>query len=58
MPVTGKLGDLLNGNIAYRQSHEEIGYFNSTSNAEVEFVTVLRIYETAIAKGKGLYLEI
>lgn len=55
--VTGELGELILGKIPGRTSDYEITFFETTGNAVLDIVTAQRIYEAAIKKGIGSFLE-
>lgn len=55
--ITGELGDLLNGKTPGRETEEEITFFETTGNAVLDIVTAQRIYEAAIEKGMGSFLQ-
>jgi len=56
--ITGELGEVINGKIKGRESDDEITFFETTGSAVLDIVTAQRIYEKAIEKGVGQFIEL
>lgn len=56
--LTGELGHLIAGNIPGRSDDQEITFFESTGNAILDLVTAKKIYDKAIARGIGTWVEL
>ena len=55
--VTGELGELIAGKTPGRADSSEITFFKTTGNAVMDIVTAQRIYENAMKKGMGSFIE-
>lgn len=56
--ITGELGAVINGDVIGRESDDEITFFETTGSAVLDIVTAQRIYEKAIEKGVGQFIEL
>ena len=56
--ITGELGAVINGDVIGRESDDEITFFETTGRAVLDIVTAQRIYEKAIEKGVGQFIEL
>lgn len=55
--VTGELGEVISGKVPGRTSDDEITIFKTTGSAVLDIVTARRIYESALEKGIGTFIE-
>lgn len=55
--VTGELGEVISGKVPGRTSEDEITIFKTTGSAVLDIVTARRIYESALEKGIGTFIE-
>lgn len=58
LDLTGELGEVIMGNAPSRENDDEITFFKTVGSAVLDVVTARRIYEKAIEKGIGEFIEI
>lgn len=56
--ITGELGEVILNKVASRESESEVTYFNTTGSAVLDVVTGQRIYEKALEKNIGSFIEL
>jgi ornithine cyclodeaminase len=56
--IYAELGDVASGKKPGRESEKEIVYFNSVGMAVEDIAVAKRVYDTALAKGTGIKLEL
>lgn len=56
--ITGELGELLAGRTPGREDPEQITFFAATGNAILDIVTARKIYDQAVARGIGRWIEL
>lgn len=56
--ITGEIGEVIMGTVKARERDDEVTYFKITGSAVLDAVTAQRIYEKAMAKGIGEFIEL
>lgn len=56
--ITGEIGEVIMGTVKARERDDEVTYFKTTGSAVLDVVTAQRIYEKAMAKGIGEFIEL